>query len=207
MSYISYDHLFIVSLLGDSGVGKSAVVKSFVDDIFVDNVVITPFSDLRVKTIKLNNKVIALQIWDNCEPIHHATGNLLIRGQSISNVHRSQGILLLFDVTDENSFNNVHLWLKECDRYAREDVIIMIIGCKCDKVKKRVVQYSTAKNYVESLNFTYFECSSKYSIDISDIFSKIALEMLKQRENTQNPIVNNNSVKIKKGKGCASKIQ
>jgi len=73
----------------------------------------------------------------------------------------AHGIFVCFDVTNKETFMNVRQWLGEVDRYAHENVNVVIVGLKSDLREKRVVSYADAKEFCDSFNFYYFECSSK----------------------------------------------
>ena len=74
----------------------------------------------------------------------------------------------MYDTTDQASFSNVKQWLQECDRYACESVNRMILGTKCDMVTKKVVDYSTAKEFADGLGIPFFEVSSRNSTNIEE---------------------------------------
>ena len=203
-----YDYLFKINLIGDAGVGKSRALRSFCGDQFEDYYKATTSTDFGIKTINLNQKTIKLQIWDNPGSDRYSYS---CRGTKIP-YRASHGILVFFDVTDQASWSNVKQWLQEIDRYACENVNKAIVACKCELLTKRVVDFSTANNFCESLGIKFIECSSKYGINIDEVFTTISLDIL-ERVNTTPPPTNpqNSTVvvqkKPKKEKGCASKIQ
>ena len=198
-----YDHLFKFVLIGDSGVGKSCLILRFCDDTYTESFISTIGVDFKLRTIEVNQKIIKLQIWDTCaRPYFRNTNtNVPFRG--------AHGIIVVFDVTDQASFSNVKQWFQEIDRYACENVNRILVGCKCDLVTKTVVNYATAQNFVDLYGLQYFECSSKYGINVNDMFSAFALEVYTR---VVEPVKTQQSATLKvkrkeKERGCARKIQ
>merc|ERR1712022_7735 len=73
----------------------------------------------------------------------------------------AHGIIVVYDVTDMESFNNVKQWLNEIDRYASEKVNKMLVGNKSDLTSKKAVDYNAAKEFADSLSLSFLETSAK----------------------------------------------
>ena len=133
-----YDYLFKLLLIGDSGVGKSCLLLRFADDTYTESYISTIGVDFKIRTIELDGKTIKLQIWDTA-------GQERFRTITSSYYRGAHGIIVVFDVTDQESFNNVKQWLHEIDRYACANVKKLLVGNKCDLTTKKQVEYNAAK--------------------------------------------------------------
>ncbi|XP_075771425.1 uncharacterized protein LOC102458629 isoform X2 [Pelodiscus sinensis] len=140
-----YDYLFKLLLIGDSGVGKSCLLLRFADDNYTDSYISTIGVDFKIRTIELEGKTIKLQIWDTA-------GQERFRTITSSYYRGAHGIIIVYDVTDQDSFSNMHLWLEEIGRYASENVNKLIVGNKNDLTCKKVVDYTTAKPFPAPLH-------------------------------------------------------
>jgi len=183
----AYDFLRKLLIIGDAGVGKSCVLIRYADNEFTDTYITTIGVDFKVKTIeseKFSGKV-KLQIWDS--------GNGRERFRTItSGYYRgAHGIIICYDITNKDSFENVKAWLLEIDRYALPDIPKMIIGTKCDLNETRVIDKETAQGFCDSNNVPYFEVSSKNNINLSEAFESITASIVKKLEVIPKVLPNN----------------
>jgi len=89
----------------------------------------------------------------------------------------AHGIIVVYDVTDQESFNNVKQWLQEIDRYACENVNKLLVGNKCDLTNKKVVDYTSAKEYADQLGIPFLETSAKNATNVEQAFMTMAAEI------------------------------
>ncbi|KAH3744103.1 Rab GTPase [Pelomyxa schiedti] len=162
-----HDYFFKILLIGDSGVGKSCLLIRFADDAWTDTHIATIGVDFKIKTLNCDGKVIKLQIWDTA-------GQERFRTITSSYYRGAQGIILVFDCTDMETYTNVKQWLGEIERYACENVNKLLVGNKTDLVDQRVVQTSMAKDFAESMDIPYIEASAKANINVEETFMKMA---------------------------------
>ena len=100
----------------------------------------------------------------------------------------AHGIIVVFDVTDQVSYNNVKQWLKEIERYACENVNKLLVGNKCDLEDKRQVAYETAKEFADDLQISYIETIRQETpTNVDETFIKIASEIQKHKQGVQDP--------------------
>ncbi|XP_013392768.1 ras-related protein ORAB-1 [Lingula anatina] len=165
-----YDYLFKLLLIGDSGVGKSCLLLRFADDTYTESYISTIGVDFKIRTIELDGKTIKLQIWDTA-------GQERFRTITSSYYRGAHGIIIVYDVTDQDSFNNVKQWLQEIDRYASENVNKLLVGNKCDLTTKKVVDYTTAKEFADQLGIPFLETSAKNATNVEQAFMTMAAEI------------------------------
>ncbi|CAD8054403.1 unnamed protein product [Paramecium primaurelia] len=172
-----YDHLFKLLLIGTSGVGKSCMLMRYVDNNFTNNFYNTIGVDFKIKSIFLENKNIKLQIWDTA-------GQDRFRTITCSYYRGAHGIIIVYDITDRESFDSVKMWMSEIDKYAQEDVIRMLVGNKCDMEDKRAVSYEEGEALAKQLKLQFIETSAKLSTNIEQSFLTIAKNVLEKSQNS-----------------------
>ncbi|CAI0462157.1 unnamed protein product, partial [Linum tenue] len=92
--------------------------------------------------------------------------------------------IIVYDVTDEESFNNVKTWLTEIDKFATDSVNKLLVGNKCDLTSKRAVPYDTAKAFADEIGIPFLETSAKSATNVEEAFMTMASE-IKKRMATQ----------------------
>jgi len=165
-----YDYLFKLLLIGDSGVGKSCLLLRFADDTYTESYISTIGVDFKIRTIELEGKTVKLQIWDTA-------GQERFRTITSSYYRGAHGIIVVYDVTDTDTFTNVKQWLQEIDRYASEGVNKLLVGNKSDLTTKKVVEYSVAKEFAEQLNIPFLETSAKSATNVEQAFLTMAKQI------------------------------
>lgn len=139
-------------------------------------------------------QVIKLQIWDTA-------GQERFRTITSSYYRGAHGIIVVYDVTDQESFNNVKQWLSEIDRYANENVNKLLVGNKSDLTAKKVVDYATAKAFADEIGIPFLETSAKSATNVEQAFMTMATE-IKNRMATQ-PVAAAKPNTVKPGEGRA----
>ncbi|KAF3450377.1 hypothetical protein FNV43_RR06457 [Rhamnella rubrinervis] len=168
-----YDYLFKLLLIGDSSVGKSCLLLRFADDSYVDSYISTIGVDFKIRTVELDGKTVKLQIWDTA-------GQERFRTITSSYYRGAHGIIIVYDVSEMESFNNVKQWLNEIDRYANDNVCKLLVGNKCDLVESKVVDTQVAKAFADELGIPFLETSAKDSINVEQAFLTMAAEIKKK---------------------------
>ncbi|OXB71905.1 UNVERIFIED_CONTAM: hypothetical protein H355_004784 [Colinus virginianus] len=156
------DYLFKLLLIGDSGVGKSCLLLRFADDTYTESYISTIGVDFKIRTIDLDGKTVKLQIWDTA-------GQERFRTITSSYYRGAHGIIIVYDVTDRESFNNVKNWMVEIDKYAMEGVSKLLVGNKCDLSAKRAVSYEEGKEFADSCNIRFVETSAKNAHNVEQV--------------------------------------
>ncbi len=188
------DYLFKLLLIGDSGVGKSCLLLRFADDTYTESHISTIGVDFKIRTVELDGKVIKLQIWDTA-------GQERFRTITSSYYRGAHGIIVVYDVTDEESFNNVKTWLNEINRYANENVNKLLVGNKSDLTSKKVVDHATAKAFADEIGIPFLETSAKSADNVEQAFMTMAQEIKKQM--ASQPAMNSKPNTVRPGEGRA----
>jgi len=178
VSASEYDYLFKLLLICDSGVGKSCLLLRFADRKYTESYISTIGVDFKIRTIELDGKTIKLQIWDTA-------GQERFRTITSSYYRGAHGIIIVYDVTDHESFTNVKTWLSEIERYASDHVNKLLVGNKCDMTNKKVVDYDVAKDFADKVEMPFLETSAKAATNVETAFLRMASEIKNTLGNQQ----------------------
>ncbi|KAH7096237.1 GTP-binding protein ypt1 [Auriculariales sp. MPI-PUGE-AT-0066] len=165
-----YDYLFKLLIIGDSNVGKSCLLHRFADDTYTTSYVTTIGVDFKFRTIELEGKTVKLQIWDTA-------GQERFRTITSSYYRGAHGIIVVYDVTDMETFTNVKQWLQEIDRHASEGVEKLLVGNKSDLTPNKVVEYGAAKEFADHLSIPFLETSAKNATNVGQAFLTMAKQI------------------------------
>ncbi|RYQ93327.1 hypothetical protein Ahy_B09g099599 [Arachis hypogaea] len=178
-----YDYLIKLLLIGDSGVGKSCLLLRFSDGSFTTSFITTIGAyynnlydsiDFKIRTIELDGKRIKLQIWDTA-------GQERFRTITTAYYRGAMGILLVYDVTDEASFNNIRNWIRNIEQHASDNVNKILVGNKADMDEsKRAVPTARGQALADEYGIKFFETSAKTNMNVEEVFFSIARD-IKQR--------------------------
>ena len=173
-----YEFIFKVLLLGNSNVGKSSLFLRFVDDIWNDTFVPTIGVDFKIKTFEIDEKKIKMQIWDTA-------GQERFKNIIASYYRGAHGILLIYDVSDKDSFKNLSNWLIEIEKNSNKNVLKVLIGNKTDLEDKRVITYNQGKEFADSYGMKFIETSAKKNYNVNEAFETLGRELMKASEDKQ----------------------
>lgn len=163
----SYDMIMKLLLVGDSGVGKSCLLLRFVEDKFNPSFITTIGIDFKIRTIESNGKKIKLQVWDTA-------GQERFRTITTAYYRGAMGIVLIYDVTDARTFENVENWFQTVTQHANEDAQIFLVGNKSDDEENRQVSKEQGQNLASNLNIPFLEASAKTNANVESIFYELA---------------------------------
>ena len=166
-----YEYLFKILLIGNSNVGKSSLFLRFVDEIWKENFVPTIGVDFKIKSIKIDNKTIKLQIWDTA-------GQERFKSILSSYYKGANGILLLYDITNINSFKSLSNWLIDIEKNSSKNVKKILIGNKCDLNELRKIPINKGKEFADTYNMKFIETSAKNNVNINECFNILGKELI-----------------------------
>ncbi|KAL7635364.1 UNVERIFIED_CONTAM: hypothetical protein RMT77_014431 [Armadillidium vulgare] len=198
MAREEYAHLFKLLIIGDSGVGKSSLLLRFADNTFTGNYITTIGVDFKIRTLEVDGEKVKLQIWDTA-------GQERFRTITSTYYRGTHGVIVVYDVTNGESFANVKRWLHEIDQNC-EVVNRILVGNKNDCPDRKVVLHEDAKRFADQMNIKLFETSAKENINVEEMFTvmtKMVLTSKKEqraRQNAHNDVVSLTNPKKQKGK-------
>ena len=195
-----YDFIFKVLLLGNSDVGKSSLLLRFVDSVWNDAFVPTIGVDFKVKTLEINNKKVKMQIWDTAgEERFRTVVSTYFRG--------AHGILLLYDVTNRDSFKNLENWLIEIEKNSSEKVLKILLGNKCDLNDDREIQPDEGRAFADRNGMEFMETSAKMNTNVNEAFETLGKLMIEfnSKNNNKTQQGENKTFKADSGKDLNTK--
>ena len=165
---MSEDIVYKVLLLGDSTVGKTCFLLRYCDKSFQDAHLSTIGLDYRLRTMTLkNNKTIKFQIWDTA-------GQDRFRAITKNYYKGANGIILIYDVTNSQTFENVKNWITQIKEEASKNVVIYLAANKIDVADDlKVITPEEGQKMADEYHMPFFETSAKEGININEIFEDI----------------------------------
>ena len=166
--YTNFDLSFKLIVIGDSGVGKSCLTNNAVKNIFDDTYNATVGFEFFTFNVKINDKVIKLQIWDTC-------GQELYRSL-ITNFYRNSSLaIMVYAINSKVSFDNIDMWLRELRTHSNPDAKVFLIGNKIDLEAEREVTKEQGEAFSKQNKLsTFFESSAKTGVNAQKIFVQAA---------------------------------
>lgn len=169
---------FKIVLLGEGAVGKTSIVLRYVEDKFNERHISTLQASFLNKKLNIDGKRVNLAIWDTAgQEKFHALGPIYYR--------MSNGAVLVYDITDEDSFQKVKNWVKELKKMLGNEICIVIVGNKADLEKHRTVSLQQAEEYAAQVSAKHFIISAKLNRGIEEVFLDLTRSMLLRAEEQQ----------------------
>ncbi|KJE98175.1 Ras-like protein Rab-21 [Capsaspora owczarzaki ATCC 30864] len=166
---------FKIVLLGEGCVGKTSLVLRYCENRFVDKHISTLQASFLTKRLNIGGKRVNLNIWDTAgQERFHALGPIYYRD--------SNGAILVYDITDEDSFQKVKNWVKELKKMLGNDIALVIAGNKSDLEKHRTVSAEAAEQYAASVGARHFYTSAKLSKGIEELFLDLSKRMITEAD-------------------------
>ena len=154
--------LYKILLLGDSTVGKTCFLLRYTDDTFLDLHMATIGLDYRLKTMILeDHKIVKVQLWDTA-------GQDKFRAITRNYYKGARGIILIYDVTNIKSFENIKKWITEIKEEISDNVSIILIANKIDNEPERKVSKEQGEKLAKEFDIAFFETSAKTGIGINE---------------------------------------
>lgn len=160
-------------LIGNSSVGKSSLLLRFSDEQFLpeDESSATIGVDFRVHKMEVDGKKVKLSIWDTA-------GQERFRTITSSYYRGAQGIILVYDVSNRESFEALPRWYSELETYVSNSVVKILVGNKVDKEFSRQVSVAEAQQFATRMSSLFIETSAKTSVGVNEVFQEVVEKIL-----------------------------
>eukprot|EP01156_Anaeramoeba_ignava_P007170 Anaeramoba_ignava/a350888_27.p1 GENE.a350888_27~~a350888_27.p1 ORF type:complete len:201 (-),score=64.48 a350888_27:171-773(-) len=199
---MSFDYLFKIVIIGSANVGKTSLMIRYVDDNFTVSKQTTIGIDFKTKDIEIDGKIVRLQIWDTA-------GQEVFRSITHNYYRNADAVMVVFDITNENSFKGLDEWFKNISEKAPKYAKKMLMANKKDLISQRFLSEDEAKKFAKNFDCLYCEVSAKTGENIYEAFQTLTSETLKdyvlQKQKNQTVTVQSaKSPKTKKStsQGC-----
>ncbi|PAA46768.1 hypothetical protein BOX15_Mlig008977g1 [Macrostomum lignano] len=173
---------FKIVLLGEGCVGKTSLALRYVEDKFNDKHLTTVQASFLSKKLNVSGRRVTLNIWDTAgQERFHALGPIYYRD--------SDGAILVYDITDEDSFEKARNWVKELRKIRGNDVTLYLVGNKIDLERDRHVPLANAEEFASSVGAKHCGTSAKLNRGVEEAFARLTADMLARRdaEEASNP--------------------
>jgi Ras-related protein Rab-1A len=176
MSQIGYNYHLKFLIVGDSSVGKTSLLLSYCNEDIRPDLGATIGIDFRHKLVNLEGKNVMMQIWDTA-------GQERFRTLTKNYFKMAQGIILVFDVTKENTFEGIKKYISEIYENCGENTVKVLVGNKVDLNELRTIEYNRASSFAEEINMKYFETSCKQKLNVKEVFNHLCEEIIANNKN------------------------
>ncbi|XP_061524112.1 EF-hand calcium-binding domain-containing protein 4B isoform X4 [Phycodurus eques] len=187
--------LFKVVLVGNSSVGKTSLLHSFCEGHFHPSITATVGIDFSVKTLTLNSMQIAMQLWDTA-------GQERYRSITKQFFRKADGVVVMYDVTLEESFKAVRPWLANVKDAAGEGVQILVLGNKMDMDADREVSFKEAEQLAQESKVMFYEVSAYTGKNVTESLTHLARVLMEQEDRVRDTTVILSAQPLKKKACC-----
>ena len=192
-----YDLKYSIVLLGDSKAGKQQLINRYAKNQYGGVFMTTVGIDFQDKIIEIEDKKVKLQIWNSAERFRNVAKSYL---------ESTQGFLLVYDITDKESFEKLDFWMELIKNNSQKNIKLVLVGNNCDLSDKRQVSIEEGEAFAKKNNMKFFEASPKDGTNVNELFYYLANEIY-QDKSISNDINNKKTSKLteKSGKKTAKK--
>ena len=164
-----------IILTGESGVGKTCIIKQYVNQRFDSAYITTIGTDKSLKEITIKDKILKLEIWDTA-------GQEQFRSVNTIFMKNSQIAILVYDITEKDSFEKLNYWYETIKDNNKEKVLYCVVGNKNDRYEERNVEEEEGKKFAKDNNMLFFESSAMDFESIEKIFIGASEKYVEEKE-------------------------
>ena len=155
-----------IIIIGNQSVGKTNIVTRYVKGEFSRDYMITIGMDFLTCNIELDNKILKLRLWDTA-------GSEKFRSITKAYYSNTCCALIVYDITNENSFNSVKQWIEDCQNFADKNTHLILVGNKIDLINERKISKEDGENLAAQYGMDFYESSALTGENINEIFEGI----------------------------------
>ena len=189
----NFDLCYKYIIIGDAGVGKQDITNKFInkkEDIMNQGYIATVRFEFLIINMKIKNKIIKLQLWDTSgQERYKCITSIYCRNSSCA--------IIVYDITNRQSFEHIELWVQECRNYSPPDIVFVFVGNKSKLEEERKVNYDEGKSLADKYNGLFYEISGENDKNIDNIFIDSAYILFKGYENCGNNFLENDKKVVK----------
>jgi small GTP-binding protein len=152
-----------IIIVGDSSVGKTNIINRYVNGEFSRDYMITIGMDFLTCNLELDNKIFKLNLWDTA-------GSEQFRSVTKGYYSNSCCALIVYDITNEKTFQNVKQWMDDCYAFANKNIHLVLVGNKIDLQQDRKINKETAEEFAGQYGMDFYEVSALSGENIENIF-------------------------------------
>ena len=198
---MNYDKTCQILLIGDSSVGKTSLIQRYANGIFKEEYLATVGLDYYTKQEMINNLNVLVKLWDTA-------GQERFKALTPNYFRNAEGVVLAYDVTNSESFENLKFWINSIKSNLGEKNIfipIIIIGNKIDMEGMRDITKEDASKFAKENNYKYFETSAKTGQGVDEAIRDLVKQILENSDKNDSAKGERKSVKIEENKGNTEK--
>ena len=180
LSEDSFDEKIKIMIIGETKTGKTSLISRYCKNEFTGGAYLSTIGiDFQIKNLTINSKKIRLQIWDTA-------GQERFRNIAKNYFQSSDGFLILYDISNHESFETLDYWVEEIKSNSQELAKMILVGNKCDLINERKIKKEEGENYAKNKKIRFFEVSAKDGTNVEEVFTRLVKDILKSYSPIEN---------------------
>ena len=180
LSEDNFDEKIKIMIIGETKTGKTSLISRYCKNEFTGGAYLSTIGiDFQIKNLTINSKKIRLQIWDTA-------GQERFRNIAKNYFQSSDGFLILYDISNHESFETLDYWVEEIKSNSQELAKMILVGNKCDLINERKIKKEEGENYAKNKKIRFFEVSAKDGTNVEEVFTRLVKDILKSYSPIEN---------------------